>query len=416
MIQNMIQKTTRRQFLRDTTSKMTLGLSAASLIQSLPIQAKEDSSGKYEIGAYYFPNYHIDPRNEKRYGKNWTEWKLVEEATSRFPGHQQPRVPLWGPCNEADPKVMEKKIDAAADYGLTFWIYDWYYYNDGPFLNQCLEKGYFGAKNNSRIKFCTMWANHDWVEIFPYTRGKDRPLIYPGRVTPATFEKMTDVLLNYFQHPSHFKINGCPYFSVYDLTQLLASFGGIKETRKAMDAFRIKVKKAGFPDLHLNAVVWGQAVLPVEKVPANPLDILNGVGFDSTTSYVWIHHGPLNIQQTPYKEIQDLYFKHWDRALTEYQRPYYPNVSVGWDSSPRTNQKDEFGNWGYPFTNIIVGNTPEAFKQALLRTKKKMESLPNNPRILNINSWNEWTEGSYLEPDTNTKYGYLQAIKEVFGN
>ena len=31
-----------------------------------------------------------------------------------------------------------------------------------------------------------------------------------------------------------------------------------------------------------------------------------------------------------------------------------------------------------------------------------------------INSWNEWTEGSYLEPDTVHGMGYLEAVKRVF--
>ena len=407
------EEKTRRDFLK-ASAGLAAGLAVEMTAESASVFA---SSGKssYEVGAYYFANYHIDPRNEKRHGKNWTEWKLVQQATPRFPGHRQPRVPLWGYCDEADPKVMEMKIDAAADNGLTYWIFDWYYYNDGPFLNRCLEEGYLKAKNNSRVKFCTMWANHDWVDIHPWTRGTERTLLYPGAVTPETFEKITDILIGYFRHPSHFKINGCPYFSVYDMTQFLRSFGGIAETKKAMDAFRSKVRKAGFPDLHLNAVVWGTPVLPVEKVPANPVTILDGVGFDSTTSYVWIHHVPLKKMETPFKDVENAYFAHWDKAIASYKRPYYPNVSVGWDASPRTNQEQEYGNWGYPFTNTISGNTPEAFREALLRTKAKMETLPNNPHILNINSWNEWTEGSYLEPDTVTKYGYLEAIREVFG-
>jgi hypothetical protein len=47
---------------------------------------------KYEIAAYYFPNYHIDPNNEKRHGVKWSEWELLKAATPRFKDHNQPKV------------------------------------------------------------------------------------------------------------------------------------------------------------------------------------------------------------------------------------------------------------------------------------------------------------------------------------
>lgn len=37
---------------------------------------------------------------------------------------------------------------------------------------------------------------------------------------------------------------------------------------------------------------------------------------------------------------------------------------------------------------------------------------PNDPR--DIHCWNEWTEGSYLEPDTVSGFRYLDAVKRVF--
>ena len=50
----------------------------------------------YQVAAYYFPNYHVDPRNAARYGPGWNEWELLRRAQPRFPDHKQPKVPLWG--------------------------------------------------------------------------------------------------------------------------------------------------------------------------------------------------------------------------------------------------------------------------------------------------------------------------------
>ena len=67
------------------------------------------------------------------------------------------------------------------------------------------------------------------------------------------------------------------------------------------------------------------------------------------------------------------------------------------------------------YTNTITNNTPENFRKALELTKEKLLSDPNGPGILNINCWNEWTEGSYLEPDAVHGMGYLEEVKAVFG-
>ena len=99
-------------------------------------------SNPYEVAAYYFPNFHTDPRNEARYGKGWTEWELLRKAKARYPGHQQPKIPAWGYEDEADPKVFAKKITTGADFGLSAFLFDWYWYEGRPFLQRALEEGY----------------------------------------------------------------------------------------------------------------------------------------------------------------------------------------------------------------------------------------------------------------------------------
>lgn len=378
----------------------------------------KDNSGNDSItvAAYYFPNYHTDdPRNIQTKGAGWSEWELVKAARPRFPGHDQPKVPLWGYTDEKDPKVMEQKIQAASDYGIGCFIFDWYMYNDGPFLNQFLDDGFLKAKNNSKIKFALMWANHDWLDIHPYTRGAKQKLLYPGIVTPQRFEEIGDLLIkDYFTKPNYWKIDGKAYFSIYDIQRFMESFGSIEATKAAMKRLDEKAKAAGLKGIHWNMVTWGRPVLPVEKVPANIPDLLRMLGFDSATSYVWVHHVGLPERQTDYNWARDEYFKFWDKAKADYPVPYFPNVTMGWDPSPRCDLKSEWGNYGYPFTNTIGNNTPENFKKALQMTKDRLLADPNGPRIMNINCWNEWTEGSYLEPDAKNGFGYLEAVKSVF--
>ena len=378
---------------------------------------KAGADASITVASYYFANYHPgDARNVKQKGATWDEWELVKAAKPRFPGHQQPHLPQWGCVDESDPKVMEMKIAAAADHGVGAFIFDWYYYDDGPFLDDCLDRGYLKAKNNNRVKFGLMWANHDWTDIHPAHRHGKHPLLYPGKVTPENFEKICDLVIqHYFLQPSYWKIDGKPYFSFYDLTKLLSNFGSVKATRAALDKFRAKARAAGLPGLHLNAVVWGRTILPGEQKVVDAPKLVRDLGFDSVTSYVWIHHVPLPKQQTDYDEVRDKYFEYWAKAETMFDVPYFPNVTMGWDSSPRACQDDEFGNFGYPFTNTIGGNTPERFRKALEMTKARLLARKNGPRIFNINCWNEWTEGSYLEPDTVHGMKYLEAVRDVFG-
>jgi hypothetical protein len=381
--------------------------------------SKPSAPGAFQpvtVAAYYFGNYHPgDPRNEKMKGKGWTEWELMKQAKPRFPGHQQPKVPAWGYQDESDPAVMEQKIAAAADHGVDVFIFDWYHYNDGPFLDRTIDRGFFGAANNDRIKFALMWANHDWVEIQPYKRGAEVETLFPGAVDAAGFARICDTVVDkYFSHPSYWTIEGRPYFSIYDLGKLLESFDSLTAARKGLDAFRARTQAAGFPDLHLNAVVWGEPVMPWQKTPADPAKLVQDLGFDSVTSYVWFHHVPLPEMATDYNDVRDRYFDYWKAAKKQFALPYYPNVTMGWDSSPRAHQNDEFGDFGYPFTHTISGNTPERFREALALTKARLEGMPARDRILNINSWNEWTEGSYLEPDMINGMKYLEAIRKVF--
>ena len=97
-------------------------------------------------------------------------------------------------------------------------------------------------------------------------------------------------------------------------------------------------------------------------------------------------------------------YAEWDRLEGEFTIPYYPHVSIGWDNSPR------FGS-----SAVVKENTPERFEGALRKAKAWLDARPDRHKLITINSWNEWTETSYLQPDDVYGYGYLDAVKHVFG-
>ncbi|MBA3685468.1 MAG: glycoside hydrolase family 99-like domain-containing protein, partial [Planctomycetes bacterium] len=373
-----------------------------------------------EVAAFYFPNWHVDPRNERWHGRGWTEWDLVRNATPRYPGHRQPIVPAWGYCDEADPAYAAREIDLAADHGVTTFLYDWYWYEDGPYLNGQLDRGFLAAPNRGRMKYALMWANHAWMDIHPVGFRNSPAVLDDGRLSEAAWERMTDhIVAHHFTQPNHLRVDGCPFFSIYDLGNFIASCGGLDGAARALDRFRAKVRRAGMPGLHLNIIVWGNVVHPGEHgLGADRDAVLRALGADSGTAYVWVHyHNPSSagFPRASYARAFADARAAFDKMWSDLPVPFHPNVTVGWDSSPRTVQSDRYEDRGYPFMGVLEGNTPAAFAEALTWARDAVATKPGPFRMITLNAWNEWTEGSYLLPDTAQGTQYLEQVRAVFG-
>lgn len=364
----------------------------------------------YDIAAYVWPAYTGD---EKRTRMFWPdgigEWQSVKNAIKKTPDHSWPRKPLWGYVNEADPYVMEMQINAAADHGVNVFIYDWYWYDRRPFLENCLNDGFLKARNNDRMKFYLMWANHDatvgWD--FRISHLTDEIVIWNGAVDRKEFEIIGQRLIQkYFKLPNYYTIDDKPVFMIYDLPSLVKGLGGIAATRNAFDWFRAEAVKAGLPGLHLQLTYWGEWALRQsgadgEKVVTGT-ELVTQLGFDSMSNYQFCHF--TNIDRDYNVIMQDV-VKEWERLDKEYTVPYFAHVSVGWDTNPRFK---EFRS------GIIKNNTPENVRAAFEKAKAFVDAHPDQPPLITVNSWNEWTETSYLQPDDLYGYGYLQAIRQVF--
>lgn len=375
-----------------------------------PLRFETAVQNVYDVAAYVWPAYTGDePRSRIFWPDGEGEWQTVKTATAKFEGHNWPRKPLWGYVNEADPRVMEKQIDAAADHGVNVFIYDWYWYDDRPFLEQCLNNGYLKARNNNRVKFYLMWANHDagytWDKRLAHVDLKTH--VWKGSVDRTQFEVIAHRLINnYFKHPSYYTIDGCPVFQIYDLKSLVSGLGGIEQTADALKWFRAQVAAAGLPGLHLQLTSWGANRRNMSGVDGGAKTTLTEevkrLGFDSMTNYQFCHF--TNIDRD-YGEIMKDVQKEWVRMDKEFSVPYFPHVSVGWDNNPR------FQTFR---PGVMKNNTPAAVEKAFRMVRDYVDAHPKQPRLITINSWNEWTETSYLQPDDLYGYGYLEAVKKVF--
>jgi hypothetical protein len=190
----------------------------------------------------------------------------------------------------------------------------------------------------------------------------------------------------------------------------------VDETRRALDSLRQKAYQAGVGEVHLNVVEWGLRSLPDHSF-TNQNALIETFGFDSVTDYVWVHHIDLpNFPENAYPKAAELAYADWNRFASEYSVPYHPNVTMGWDSWPRVPLDQACAPAEYPATPLITANPPPEFRKALEHARDWLEQPQIKQKILTINAWNEWTEGSYLEPDTEYGLGYLEAIRDTFGH
>jgi hypothetical protein len=374
---------------------------------------------RVRIGAYYFPSYQADPRNDEWHGRGWTEWELTRRAEPRFEGHTQPKIPSRGYVDDADPRQAADTIELARSHGLDFFLYSWHWFEDGPFLARALEEGFLEAPNAADLPIAISWANQDWDNLFPAKRHEGRTILAPGSVSHASFREATDRVIGYMRRPQYHRVAGGAYFNVFDPLELVAGLGGPEATAEALRDFRRRADEAGVGELHLCAGLWGMAGESPPHLrgwkPVAP-DLVRDVGFDSTTSYNWFQYVPFGTELTvDYADVVPVAEEGWERFAADHVVPYIPTVMMGWDPSPRSVPSEEYVVSHYPYTNIVVGNSPESFGRTIDRAAAFAQRPGGLGQVI-VYAWNEWTEGSFLDPEREHGDAYLAEIARATGS
>jgi hypothetical protein len=312
-----------------------------------------------QVGAYYFECWPIDVRP-----------RMLKE----FADHE----PVWG-WRDTSLEVMERQIDLAADHGLAFFAFDWYWHDNGKLINKKkikedrLHTGlelFLKAKNNKRMKFCLLVANHQGFEI----KGT------------RAWQQAADFWMPYFKHPQHVTVDGKP---------LVIIFSSNTGDRAGFAYLQKAAKKAGLP---------GVAIAGCFTAPP-------AMGYTHLTHYNVIEGWQKGLAKHKYRELVGYQEKFWKPKNP--RQPYLPCVLAGWDNRPRENPDDKNQKfcWYYP------DRTPKAFAAHLKRALLWMDKHPRQTtteRIVVLYAWNELGEGGYIIPTKGDPQGkYLKALKSV---
>lgn len=348
----------------DMAKSKTAGVPSASL--SMKPRAK--------VGAYYFDGWagHRQVDGNPAWAKNAPS-HLTQVLVEKFPE----REPVWGWRDDSQ-EIMERQIDLAADAGISFFSFCWYWNEQGDErairenpTHTSLEL-FLKARNNQRMEFCLMVANHQGAEL----------------LTEEAWRKAADLWIPYLKHPRAVKVGGKP---------LLIIYWPHKGNKAGFDYLQAAARKAGLPGVTIAACDGG----PPE------------MGYACATHYNFALGWNKGLEVRKYQDLADS-IKERCWVMGTVQQPYMPLVSAGWDNRPWVGPE----NMGQPpCWYYAEGRTPERLAGFLQDAIKWMDEHPHETtaeRIVMIYAWNEFGEGGYLAPTRGDPEGkFLKAVRSA---
>lgn len=351
-------------------------------------RAQRDDDAPVRAIAFYLPQFHRIPENDRWWGEGFTEWTNVRRAKPLFPGHEQPRVPgPLGYYDLTDPRVAEAQSALARSHGVHGFCYYFYWFNGKRLLERPLEA--MAARGAPDFPFCVCWANENWTRRWD---GLDRDVLMEQRYDLDDSERLFDEFVRLFRDPRYIRVGGRPLLLVYKTTL-------IPHLRETVDRWRRRSALAGTGDPYLvscetggheDALAAGFDAL-VEFPPHRHRAIwLNGVvaGLDPAFEGVLTSYRSQVIQSLQ-RNVGD-----GERLI----RCVFPS----WDNTARQPARG----------TVFLGSSPELFgywAEAMVRDTRRR--LAGDERLMFVNAWNEWAEGCCLEPDARYGAQYLEALR-----
>lgn len=335
--------------------------------------------------AFYLPQFHPIPENDAWWGKNFTEWHNVRQATPLFEGHYQPHIPhdTIGYYDLRDKNFLMKQHSIAKRYGIYGFCYYYYFFNGKTLLETPLK--IIRSTPAIQTNYCLCWANGNWTRAW---YGQNKETLISNSYGIENAKSFIETIAPYFFDDRYIKIDEKPLLLVYEPE-------GINEIRDYAEVWQQHAHDLGFNGIYLASV-------EAMTLGAPPSDY----GFDAAVEFApdWTKTVPVSNRQDTHRIFD--YKETVKNMLLKPEPPYerFSCVFPSWDNAPRYKKS------AISFINSSPGIFKYFLRQAMERTRRR---LPTERQFLFINAWNEWGEGCHLEPDERYGYTYLQILKET---
>ncbi len=370
--------------------------------------------------AYYLPQFHPIPENDKFWGKGFTEWTNVAKAKPLFKGHYQPQIPAdLGFYDLRLPEVRRAQAELAKEAGIEGFCYWHYWFGNGkkvldmPF-NEVLKSG------EPDYPFCLGWANHSWTTK-TWEKGKSISnetiifeQLYPGK---EDYENHFYDVLPAFKDKRYITVEEKPLFVIFDTDNFNDAPAFIKiwnqlAIKNGLQGVYFVGRCDALPSMKMRDVktinllakeryrnVFEQGYNGINSVTLKYAEFkASGTFHKAFHSLLRKYLGGIMLDKYKYSKIVDNFIHPLD-----FENNVYPQLIPRRDRSPRSGRK----------AMIYYGSTPRYFEQAAENAIRCVEQRPYEQRLIFLNAWNEWGEGAYMEPDIVFGHGYIDALNKV---
>ncbi|MFH2502126.1 glycoside hydrolase family 99-like domain-containing protein [Klebsiella indica] len=323
----------------------------------------------------------------------------TEVGVYYYPGWKKPGIDTWGPIKkyperrpilgwykEGEDNVIKQQLEWMEKYGITYIAYDWYWDKKTGVKNRTFAiDSYLRNSKNTKVKFALLWANHTGT---PQSLGE--------------FDNIVNYWLDhYFNNNKYLTINEMPVVFIFSSGRLEDNARDFKENTKGLlDHARMLAKKRGYKGIYfIGSSGYNKNKNLEYKYPDKTYDAISAYNYQIGVD----QKGSFQRFSTSYLNLAKGYKKTWISILRASPLPYIIPVTSGWDRRP-------WGGSQYPEHDLSF-SSPYEFGNMIRDATQMLKNYPNNTlNNIVICCWNEFGEGSYIEPTQQYGLKYLEQI------